>query len=49
MSNIIMVFDCPKCGEGEVKFKYNQETALCKSCGAKWGLVLNLEEVNSTD
>ena len=49
VGNIIMVFECPKCADGEVKFKYNQETSLCKVCGAKWRLMLNIEEVNPTD
>ena len=49
MNNIIMVFECPKCADGEIKFKYNQEYAICKVCGSKWRLILNLEEVDKTE
>jgi len=41
------VFDCPKCGEGEIYFSSSSdtETTKCRVCGAIWKIKIELEEV----
>lgn len=43
------IFDCPKCGDGEVYFYTDMETSKCDNCGTNWRMMITLEEVESLD